>query len=105
MPKIDYSVIDFSPHLFWDVDRNKLDWEKNKSQIVKRVLEYGLLKDWKLIQQQYGVDQIAEICKNLRSLDQRALSFIASLASIPPASFRCYILKQSILQHWNFKGN
>ena len=91
MPKIEYSIVDFSPHLFWHVDKKKLN-RKKKSQIVKWVLEYGLLKDWKLIQQQYGVGQIA-------------LSFIASLASMPPASFGGYILKQSIPQHLNFKGN
>ena len=97
-----YKITDFSPHLFWDVDRNKLDWKKNKSQIVKRVLEYGLLNDWKLIQHYYGVEQIAETCKNFRSLDERALSFIATLASVPEESFRCYTLKQSIPRHWNF---
>lgn len=102
MEKTGYSINDFSPHLFWDVDRNKLDWEKNRSQIVKRVLEYGLLNDWKLIQQYYGVAQIGEICKTLRSLDERSLGFIATITDIPKESFRCYILKQSIPRHWNF---
>lgn len=97
-----YKITDFSPHLFWDVDRNKLDWKKNRSQIVKRVLEYGLLNDWKLIQRYYGVGQIGEICKELRSLDNKSLWFISSLTGIPKKSFRCYILKQSMPRHWNF---
>jgi len=97
-----YNIADFSPHLFWDVDKNKLDWEKNKSQIVKRVLEYGLLNDWKLIYRQYGMEQIADLCKKLRSLDERALSFIVSLSGLPVTTFRCYILKQSMPRHWDY---
>jgi len=96
------SLSDFSPHLFWDVDRNKLDWEKNKSQIVSRVMAYGLLSDWKLIKRHYSLKQIGEICKELRSLDDRSLGFISSLTGIPKESFRCYILKQSTPGHWNF---
>ena len=95
------TIADFSQHLFWDVDRNKLDWEKNKAQIVKRVLEYGLLHDWNILQQQYGIKKIGEICKELRSLDEKSLGFISLLTGIPKESFRCYILKQSIPQHWN----
>ena len=100
--KTTYSITDFSSHLFWDVDRNKLDWEKNKSQIIKRVLEYGLLNDWKLVERYYGVEKIGKICTGLRSLDDKALGFIATIADLPKETFRCYILKQSIPRHWNF---
>lgn len=102
MPVENHSIAGFSPHLFWDVDRNKLDWEKNKSQIVMRVMEYGLMNDWLLIQQQYGLGQIGAICKELRSLDDRSLGFISTLTGIPKESFRCYILRQSTPRHWNF---
>ena len=42
-----YRISDFSPHLFWDVDRSKLDFEAHAAQIIKGTLEYGLMKDWK----------------------------------------------------------
>lgn len=32
-----------SPHLFWDVDVNSIEFDKHKAYIVQRVLEYGLL--------------------------------------------------------------
>lgn len=98
----EYNIADFSPHLFWDVDGDNLDWEKNKSQIVMRVIEYGLMNDWKIIYQKYGLKQIGKICKDLRSLDDRSHIFISILSGIPKKSFRCYILKQSIPKHWNF---
>lgn len=39
----------FSPHLFWDVDVNKIDPSKNKRWFINRILEYGLINDWKLL--------------------------------------------------------
>ena len=101
MKKNTVTIADFSPHLFWDVDRSKLNFEKNKSQIVKRVLEYGKLHDWNILQQYYGLAQIGEICKGLRSLDEKSVGFISLLTGLPKESFRCYILKQSIPPHWN----
>ena len=84
------NISDFSAHLFWDVNAENLNWEKNKAQIIQRVLEYGLLSDWKLIQNKYGISQIGEVCKSMRSLDRKSLVFIATLAGIPLNSFRCY---------------
>jgi hypothetical protein len=35
----------FSEHLFWDTDRNKMDLDENKAYIIRQVLEYGNLND------------------------------------------------------------
>lgn len=92
----------FSKHLFWDANRLTLDIDKNKSYIVKQVLEYGLIGDWSLIQNYYGIDQIATIAKTFRGLDKKALSFISFLSKTPIEEYRCYNYQQSIPQHWNF---
>jgi hypothetical protein len=97
-----YSISDFSPHLFWDTDKNKLDINANKAQIIQQVLEYGLLADWVIIQNVYGLDTITETCRTFRQLEPRALSFIAALSGTAPESFRCYSTRQSIPPHWNF---
>jgi hypothetical protein len=34
-----YNIADFSPHLFWDVNKDKLDFNINKSQVIQQVLE------------------------------------------------------------------
>ena len=89
--KTTYSITDFFSHLFWDVDRNKLDWEKNTSQIIKRVLEYGLLNDWKLVERYYGVEKIGKTCIGLQSLDDKALGFFATIADLPGVKLFCII--------------
>ena len=94
------AIESFSEYLFWDVNRDDVDPEKNAPFLVQRVLEYGQLSDWDLLNALYGLDKITEITKNLRSLDPRALSFISVISSIPKEQFRCYTTRQSSRKHW-----
>lgn len=92
----------FSAHLFWDVRKEDVDFDEHAQYIIKRVLEYGLLEDWNLIRQYYGLSKIVEVAKELRDLEPRALAYISAVSKTPKEQFRCYIWKQSIIQHWNF---
>lgn len=83
------AFMQLSKHLFWDVERSTLDFDKNEKLIVQRVLEFGLLDDWRIINQYYGLHRIVEIAKTFRTLEPFALSFIASLANVPVTDFRC----------------
>jgi len=95
-------VNDLSPHLFWDVDKQHLDIRKNKKFIVQRVLEYGLLNDWVLINKFYGLEEISSIAVKMRDLNERTLSFISLLSKIPEDQFLCYTTRGSTSRHWNF---
>jgi hypothetical protein len=92
----------FSPNLFWDVDITALDFDKNKRYIIQRVLEYGTLSDWMIIKNFYGIDTISKEMQKVRTLDNISLSFICTIANLKKEDFRCYTLKQSQPQHWNF---
>ena len=95
-------ILSLSPHLFWDVDVNTISFDQNKEFIVSRVLDYGLIKDWKILNKHLSVDQIAQIAMNIKDIDPKSLSFISALSNIPKEKFRCYIFQQSIPPHWNF---
>jgi hypothetical protein len=43
----------FSLHLFWDMDKSKIDFVTAKTQIVFQVVVYELMSDWILIQKIY----------------------------------------------------
>ena len=101
MKKLIY-ISDFSKHLFWDVDRNMLDLSIDKAYIIKQILEYGLIEDWGIIYNHYGISQITEEAIQFRELDKKALSFISFISNTPIEEFRCYNYQQSIPQHWNF---
>ena len=94
-------ISDFSPHLFWDVDRNKLNFEKSKEQIVFQVVEFGLMNDWKLLQQVYSFEELKQITTSLRTLDKVTLSFLAHFFKIDKSEFRCYTTSQSAQNFWN----
>lgn len=91
-----------SPHLFWDVDRKKCKWELHKKFIVQRVLDYGLIEDWYILTRRLSIKEIGEIAKEIRDLFPKSMAFISALSHIPEEKFRCYTLRQSIPQHWNF---
>lgn len=102
MNKSNDIINSFSPHLFWDIDIQELDMEKHKSYIVGRVIDYGKLKDWKIINTYYSPEQLREIVLNLRSLLPQSLSFVSTIFQIPVEQFRCYKQSQLNPQHWNF---
>ena len=101
MSERDY-INSFSDYLFWDVDRDSIDLEVNASYVVSRVLELGQLNDWNLLVSRYGLQKIAQIAQNLRTLEPKALSFISAISSLPKESFRCFTTKPSTPTHWNY---
>ena len=95
-------ISQLSGHLFWDINKDNLDIAKSKKIIIQRVLEYGLMKDWKLLQQIYTIQEIEETATKIRDLDPKAASFISLICNTPVENFACYTSKQSMPQHWNF---
>ena len=81
---------DFSKYLFWDTNSATVDLERNAPYVVQRVLEYGELSDWRLLQEYYGLKRIVEIAKQLRSLDPKALSFLCVVSNTHEEDYRCY---------------
>ncbi len=95
------TINDFSPHLFWDVDLSGFDFEKYKVHLINKVLEFGLIGDWSLLKQVYGLETIKEVSLNLRSLDAVTLSYLSALFNIDKKEFRCYKHRLLYPTYWN----
>lgn len=78
-----------SSHLFWDVDRDTIDFEKHASWLTQRVLEYGRWADWQILRAHYGKPRLAELATGLRTLSPKNLAFCSAWFQIPKSSFRC----------------
>lgn len=76
--------------LFWDVDKSQLDMDTYPSFFVQRVLEYGQWSDWNIILKYYGLEKIADVCKNMRTLDPVCLSYICAITNTRKEDYRCY---------------
>jgi len=95
------SCEEFTTNLFWDTDVSTLDVEKYPAYVIQRVLEYGEMQDWRLINKLYGLPKIVEVCKELRSLDPVCLSFICAISHTKKEEYRCYRTRQSTPTLWN----
>ena len=96
------SVINqFTGNLFWDTDTSKMDIYEYPAYVIQRVLEYGEMQDWKLINKLYGLPKIVEVCKGLRTLDPVCLSFICAISHTNKEEYRCYRIRQSNPTLWN----
>lgn len=95
-------IEDFSPVLFWDIDKATLDLEKHRRFIIERTLTHGTLTDWFLIKKHYGKNVIKEESMQIRHLDQLTLHFCAAYFQVPIQQFRCYTLQQSSPTHWDY---
>ena len=102
MSDVAIKIDNLSKHLFWDVNVSELDFNKNQKQIIQRVLDYGLIQDWQIIYNYYGINEIAKIALTIRDLDKKSISFISLLSKIPKEKFLCYTMQQLMPKHWNF---
>lgn len=88
MPKL-------SPHLFWDIRAEDLDFEQHAAWLAQRVLEYGDWPDWQVLVDHYGKQRLADIVTGIRSLQPRTLAFCKVWFDLPASAFRCYTHPQS----------
>ena len=91
----------FSKNLFWDVDTAQLSLDLHAAYVIQRVLEYGQMNDWRLINKYYGLDRIVEECKKMRTLDPVCLSFVSTISHTNQEDYRCYHFRQSTPTLWN----
>jgi len=81
--------------IFWDVDAEKLDFEKKAAFIIERVFERGDVEDIRMCRRFYGDEKIGEVLLNTRYLPLRKLYLASAILDKPLTAFKCYILRQS----------
>ena len=55
----------FRKAVFWDTDIDKLDWEKNRQWIIRRVFEYGGEEEILETIRFYGKDVVKEVLSGI----------------------------------------
>ncbi|MFZ4543623.1 MAG: DUF6922 domain-containing protein [Saprospiraceae bacterium] len=93
--------MNLSKVIFWDIDFEKLDYQKHQTYIIERVLMYGKITDWRAIQAYYGNELIKETALQARYLDPKTLAFASTIFDIPKQEFRCFTIQQSSPKHWD----
>jgi hypothetical protein len=80
-----------SPHLLWDIDKSKIDYEKMKVFIVERVIERGNENDFYTIFHLYGGPEgVREIVKKADFYDPRDEAMARVLFNLKKKDLECY---------------
>jgi len=85
----------FNRRIFWDVDFDAIDYDKNAKFVIERVFERGDVEDIRQCRRYYGDDKVADVLLNAKYLPERRLHLAAAVIDKPITKFRCYTLRQS----------
>lgn len=81
-------IAQFSPHLFWDVDRVSIDVEQNAAFLICRVMERGSSSEVRKVWSYYGETAVREALVHAPSLTRKTIAFFANQFSVPKETFR-----------------
>lgn len=79
--------------IFWDIDSEKLDFEKKASFIIERVFERGDVEDIRMCRRFYGDKKIADVLLNTKYLPLRKIFLASAILDKPLTAFKCYTLR------------
>jgi hypothetical protein len=91
-----------SKQAFWDVDMEKIDYEKNARHVIEKVIERGTNEDFINVLNYYGFKKVKELSLQALWLSDISINFCCTLFKVKPTDFKCYEKKQSNQQHWSF---
>ena len=91
-----------SKQAFWDVDMDKIDYEKNAAHVVEKVIERGKAEDFDSLLKYYGFNKVGQLALQANWLSDIAMNFCCVLFNLKPTDFKCYEKKQLNRRHWNF---
>jgi len=84
----------FHRRIFWDVDFDKLDYDKYANFVIERVFDRGDVDDIRQCRRYYGDEKIAETLLNAKFLMEHRMYLAAAVINKPIENFRCYKLRQ-----------
>lgn len=85
---------EFNPRIFWDIEFDKLDYEKDYKFVITRVFDRGDVPDIRNCRRHYGDQLIAEVLLNTKFLSEVRTYLAAAILDRPLTDFRCYRLRQ-----------
>lgn len=93
-------IMNLPKPLFWDVEYEKINYEKNKVFVIGRVLNFGMWEEIREVFKMYGEKEVKRSIVQATGLTERSINFWSKILDIPKESFICYIRRQSNPVQW-----
>ena len=84
----------FNRRIFWDVNFDKLDYDRYANFVIERVFDRGDVDDIRQCRRYYGDEKVTEALLNARFLMEHRMDLAAAVINKPIEDFRCYKLRQ-----------
>ena len=79
-----------SKYLFWDINKDNLDYEARASFVLERVFTMGMQEDEWEVNKYYGKERIRKEVVKCKALDKKTLNYLSVFYKIPKRDFVCY---------------
>jgi hypothetical protein len=86
-----------SNYLFWDCDKDNIDYARRVNFVLERVFGMGTENDVKEAIRYYGIETIKNEIIKIKILDKKTLQYLSFLFKIPKRRFICY--KKNVYQN------
>ena len=73
----------FSRNLFWDVDIENIDLQKNSRYVIERAVTRGFTEDFYILLKIYSTHQIQEALRKSKELGAKTANFCSYFFNIP----------------------
>jgi len=87
---------------FWDVRFEDLDFDRDKTFIIEKVMNHGVMSDFVNTLKYYGKDTIRQEIVKAAYLKKDVLNFVCFYFDLNPSHFQCYTQRQSHPQLGSF---
>ena len=84
------TISKFTKGLFWNFNKEKLDFLEHKNLIIERIIEAGLENDEILMWKLYSYEDIKNVAINIEYLSPDKLIYMAFVLKINEEEFKCY---------------
>ncbi|MEZ0540694.1 DUF6922 domain-containing protein [Fibrella arboris] len=87
---------------FWDVDFDRIDFEKRPLFVMEKVANYGTWADFIGMVRFYGADRFCCEIVKAAYLKKDVLNFLCVVFDLSPQDFTCYTRRQSQNLPWTY---
>jgi hypothetical protein len=99
---VKYNMPNISKKAFWDIDFDKIDYDKNRVFVINKIFNYGTFEDQVAIIRFYGVETIKNEIVKVPYFRKPVFAFVCGFLGLDKSQFVAYQRRQSQPNYWNF---